>query len=184
VSSAIGVQVVYTGGIEPTLDGALYAAAGRDVNDEGCTIHGEQRRDMFWRCDSEDESTDLACRLLAVEHNVQFTVMIKSEDQHFKEKMLAVESSAPQVFGRSNRNPRRHRMSRQFSHERIWREFFCACIPTIPYSMPDAANLADEAYKEYRTRFSVREPELDDESAETESDSEASTAQTKKEPVQ
>ncbi len=60
----------------------------------------------------------------------------------------------------STPNPRR-RHYRRFSDERIWREFMCACL--LISEPPRAAQRADEAYAEYRNRFPVREPVLDDE---------------------
>jgi hypothetical protein len=61
--------------------------------------------------------------------------------------------------------PRRRRYAyRRYSDERIWREFFCACIVSSG-SQGDIgfdAALADKAYAEYRNRFPAREPEVDD----------------------
>ncbi len=76
-------------------------------------------------------------------------------------------------------NPRR-RHYRRYSDERIWREFMAACLVRHPPQF--AAQQADDAYGEYRARFPVREPKLDDESAalETETDGAPSTSQTKK----
>jgi hypothetical protein len=76
-------------------------------------------------------------------------------------------------------NPRR-RSCRRYSDERIWREFMAGCLARHPPKL--AAVQADEAYTEYRERFPVREPELDDEAAalEPDTESEASTIQTKK----
>jgi hypothetical protein len=69
----------------------------------------------------------------------------------------------------SSPNPRRHAY-RRFSDERIWREFMCAALPVVCDRLTgrmldagEAATLADEAYAEYRKRFPIREPELDDE---------------------
>lgn len=56
-------------------------------------------------------------------------------------------------------NPRR--FYRRFSDERIWREFMAACLTRHPPGV--AAQQADEAYALYRTRFPVREPELEEE---------------------
>ncbi len=75
----------------------------------------------------------------------------------------------------SNSNSRR-RAYRRFSDERIWREFFAACLPPCisaacmprEEAIPLAGRLADEAYAEYRDRFSVRQPELTDDEPETE----------------
>jgi hypothetical protein len=77
----------------------------------------------------------------------------------------------------------RHRARRRWTDERIWREFFCACIPLIPgrFGISEAATLADEAYAEYRERFPVREPELNDE---TDTETEAGSSRTEKEPLQ
>jgi hypothetical protein len=86
--------------------------------------------------------------------------------------------------------PRRRRSYRRFSDERIWREFYATCIIAtgskglvtfndIPH---EAALLADSAYIEYRERFPVRDPELNDEAAalEPETDGDTSQVQTKK----
>jgi hypothetical protein len=100
----IGVQVVYIGGIDSNLARMIYEAAGRDVNDEGCTIQGEQRRDMFWRCETVEEAVSIAERLIAkgfvtTPAGELITVSIKSEDEHFEEKMIAIEASFPDCFG-------------------------------------------------------------------------------------
>jgi hypothetical protein len=64
--------------------------------------------------------------------------------------------------------PRRRRHYRRYSDERIWREFMAGCLAR---QTPDVAALqADKAYAEYRDRFPVREPELDDEPAEADTD--------------
>jgi hypothetical protein len=65
--------------------------------------------------------------------------------------------------------PRRRRYHyRRYSDERIWREFMAGCLAR---QTPDVAALqADKAYAEYRDRFPVREPELDDEPASLEGD--------------
>jgi hypothetical protein len=60
-------------------------------------------------------------------------------------------------------NPRR-RLCRRFSDERIWREFYTACL-TVTVNIELAAKRADDAYAQYRNRFPVRQPELDEEPA-------------------
>ena len=85
--------------------------------------------------------------------------------------------------------PRRRRVvRRRWYDERIWREFYASCLIALSQKSPwselayDAAKLADHAYAEYRERFPIREPELDDEAAalELETDSATPTGQTKK----
>lgn len=100
-----GVQVIYIGGIDEPFDRELYLAAGRDVNDEGCTIQGEGRRDMFWRCESDSEAHALAARLASVHPRREFVVSVKSYDEHWEEKMASIEASLPEAFDRSTERP-------------------------------------------------------------------------------
>lgn len=60
---------------------------------------------------------------------------------------------------------RRHRMHRRYRDESIWRGFFEACASSGKFTAIEAAGFADKAYTEYRLRFPLREPELDDEPA-------------------
>ena len=100
--AVIGVQVVYIGGIDSDLDEYLYHAAGQDINDEGCTIQGERRRDMFWRCKTRDDAEYMAERLRCsafVPTRRDYTVSIKTEDEHFEEKFAGIKASLPEDLG-------------------------------------------------------------------------------------
>lgn len=108
--SEYGLQVVYQGGIYIDLDEALYEAIGHDSNDEGCGLR-TGRRDMFWRCIDFEAALGLRGILATdiAQHpefqkksgERQLVFAIKTEEQHWDEKLAALTESTdpPQTRG-------------------------------------------------------------------------------------